>query len=354
MNRSLLRSALVVCSALLGALGAEWVVRAAGWAPQVLKIRPGIADSAFRLSEDPILGYVLKTSYRHSSPNNIENVAYTNAHGQRDVEREYARKPGIPRILLVGDSVVMGLGLASIDETISRRMEEHWSGKVEVLNFGVAGYCTRGQVRLIETEGVRYDPDLVIVVFVDNDYEDANSQTSYYNYDRPAWSKRLFLASDAFRVAAIRNDWFHFRAEVDRDYALERHRSALGEDNVRRGVELLRELADEHGFRVLIAIWPSFQRDGILDRPGPHELDPDTGSLRIERLARESGLETVRLSGPFQTDWQARQPQAGASDPERFYTRDATTDIMHPNATGARVAAGILVELIEAHGLLAQ
>ncbi|MEM7517512.1 MAG: SGNH/GDSL hydrolase family protein, partial [Planctomycetota bacterium] len=272
------RLLLVLLSSLSGLLVAEGVVRALGWAPQVMRIRPGMKDSAFELSDNPVLGYVLKADYRNASPNNIENVARTNSDGFRDIEREQATDR--PRVLLLGDSVVMGLGLDSLEDCISRQMEGSFEGRVEVLNLGIAGYCTRGQVELLEEKGLNYGPDLVVMVFVDNDYEDANSQTSYYNYERPAWAKAAFLRSDAFRAAALRHDWFHFRAEIDKDYTMRQHQNALGADNVRAGVQRLAELSKERGFEVLVAVWPSFTAEGILDRPVPHAADEETGKLR--------------------------------------------------------------------------
>lgn len=343
-----LRLVLIVCSGALGLLAAEFSARVSGRAPDVLKIRPGMKDSAFANSANPILGYELTKNFRHDSPNNIENYAYINAAGQRDIERDTARTNGKPRVLLLGDSVAMGLGIADLDHTISRRMEELFEGSVEVLNFGVAGYCTRGQVELLETKGLGYEPDAVIVLFVDNDYEDSNSQASYYKFDRPKWTERMFMRSDLFRLVALRFDWWHFRAEVDKEYGTHRNQTALRSNSVEIGVRRLKELSLEHEFEALIAVWPTFAKKSAVDRLVPHAADSPQAPLRIEKLAEEAGLSTLRLSTEFQADYRDRVSAGEARKPDELYTRDDPRDNMHPNELGAEVTAEILKRTLEA------
>ena len=45
-----------------------------------------------------------------------------------------------------------------------------------MLNFGVSGYCTRAEIELLETKGLAFDPDVVVVVFVENDFDNFNTQ----------------------------------------------------------------------------------------------------------------------------------------------------------------------------------
>lgn len=348
MKGPVLRLCLLGLSGALGCLAAELTVRASGRAPDVLKIRPGMKDSAFANSDNPVLGYELEPNYRHAAPNNIENFAYVNAAGQRDVERVEQRTDGVPRVLLLGDSVAMGLGIADLDDTISRRMEEHFDGRVEVLNFGVAGYCTRGQVELLETKGLAYDPDVVCVIFVDNDYEDSNSQASYYKFERPGWAESLFLSSDAFRMAALRFDWWHFRAEIDRDYGKTRNQLALERQSVEKGVRRLKALSESHDFEVLLAIWPTFTPKAAVDRPKAHGVETALEPLRIETLAEQAGIATMRLSGVFVDDHAARAAEGEKRSPDVLYTRDDPRDVMHPNELGADVAARALVRALEA------
>ena len=94
-----------------------------------------------------------------------------NSMGLRD--REYARgKPaGSRRIALFGDSFVEGWGMP-IDRVLNRQLEiclQEGGERVEVANFGVAGYGTDQALLFFEQEGQRFDPDEVLLFFYSND-----------------------------------------------------------------------------------------------------------------------------------------------------------------------------------------
>jgi hypothetical protein len=130
------------------------VVRVFRLAPEVHRLRTGVERSAYQAVENPLLGYELKANYRDDHPNLRESFPYTNADGQRDVERRVERFPGKRRLIVLGDSVVAGHGIREIDETIPRRLERQFPSQgLEALNFGVGGYCTRAEVELLRVRG---------------------------------------------------------------------------------------------------------------------------------------------------------------------------------------------------------
>ena len=45
--------------------------------------------------------------------------------------------------------------------------------RAEVLNTGISGFGTAEQLAFLEAEGVRYQPDVVVLGFFANDYEDS-------------------------------------------------------------------------------------------------------------------------------------------------------------------------------------
>ncbi len=99
-------------------------------------------------------------------------VTYTmNALGARGPLIAHARQPGTPRILLLGDSVTWGFGVAddeSLPAALSTRLRD-----VEVVNLGVAGFGTAQELVLLREEGLAYQPDHVVLVFtLANDVED--------------------------------------------------------------------------------------------------------------------------------------------------------------------------------------
>jgi tetratricopeptide (TPR) repeat protein len=322
---------------LVGLAFAEAAVRALGLAPGVHPIDLSEDTSVFQRSSDPILGFELKRDYRNDDPDFVVSYERTNAHGQRDLDRSLGKPPGSRRILLLGDSVVEGSGLRQLDHTISRWMERLLGDpRVEVLNFGVSGYCTRAEVELLEVKGLAFEPDVVVVVFVENDFDNFNRQLFQIgSADRPAWVKPLFLHSHLFRASALRLDWFGLATEAD---PMGRNRDAIGDDNVTEGLARLRALALEHGFAPALAIWPSFLDDEIRD---VHPL-PGRDELVVEHLARANGIPTLRLSEAFRLDGAARP---GPLNPRLAYTNG---DGMHPSPEGARVAARALLAALPA------
>lgn len=325
-------------SVVLGLALCELLVRLLGLAPGIDRIRPTDPASPFRMSEDPILGYELKPGFHG------EDGIETNSRGLRDLERPLAKAPGEKRIILLGDSVVMGLYLDRREYTIPAQLEALLPG-VEVLNFGVRGYSTLPEVELLRLKGLDYRPDLVIVIFLRNDHRNQNGDISKpFVRRRPRWAERLFVASHLFRLLALRTDLYHFRAELDPNYDEHRNQAAMGTDNVASGLDLLARLAHEYGFRTLVAVWPSFLPGGIVN---PHGLFEDEGETRmkVETLAARRGIPTVRLSAYFRAQYRERRAVPGFSgeDPKDYYTADG----MHPTKRGAAATAAILKQILE-------
>jgi len=99
----------------------------------------------------------------------------TNRNGFRD-ERDYVyeKKPGVFRVLALGDSHTAGFEVAQ-NETFSARLEDELRRRgieAEVLNTGISGFGTAEQVVFLENEGMKFKPDAVVVAFYANDYSD--------------------------------------------------------------------------------------------------------------------------------------------------------------------------------------
>ncbi len=96
-----------------------------------------------------------------------------NSHGMRGPERPYAKPPGAYRILVLGDSFVDAFMVAAEDratEVLEKSLNAgHPPRRVEVLAMGVVGYSTDQELLWLEEEGSKFAPDLVILMFFDND-----------------------------------------------------------------------------------------------------------------------------------------------------------------------------------------
>ena len=110
----------------------------------------------------------------------FRTVVRINENGLRDREHSYERQNDIKRILVLGDSFAWGYGVEE-SERFSQLLEK--SLGVEVINAGVSGYSTDQELLWYRNEGIKYETDLVILVFAGNDVGDNDQQlvnTIYY------------------------------------------------------------------------------------------------------------------------------------------------------------------------------
>ena len=358
-ERGFLRSKLIkflvlTLPALLSALLlGEIAFRLFRLAPAIHAIRAGAEQSAYQLSNNPLLVYELKANYRDENPDYFDRLPSTNSHGQRDRERQWAKPPNVTRILVLGDSVTVGDGIRDLNDTIPRQLEQLLAEQqVEVLNMGVTGYCTASEVELLKTKGLKYSPDLVVVLFVENDFQhtaigvkaEALDDADRSPTRRPAVVEQLFVYSHLFRFTSLCTNLYGFRDQFQPPELTEIVSVDGFDRNVEEGLSRLTGLANTHGFKTVIAIWPAFNYDAIVDRPAFQDA-PD--KLVIEGVAERVGIPTFRLSRHIKKHYldALRREQGRCPNPYDFYTIDG----MHPNPTGARVASEAIAEALAAH-----
>ena len=97
--------------------------------------------------------------------------------GLRDDREYHGPSEDALRIVMLGDSFVMGVGV-ELEETLTEQLERTLGERVsdrevEIVNMGVAGYSTRQELAALESRGVGYAPDLVVLgFFVGNDFSE--------------------------------------------------------------------------------------------------------------------------------------------------------------------------------------
>jgi lysophospholipase L1-like esterase len=100
-------------------------------------------------------------------------VVTINGKGLRGPELNYAKSSDVRRILYLGDSVTFGYKLATYEQTfpylIEAILEDRLTSKIETINAGVGGYSPWQEYVYLAREGIKYNPDLIIVSFVLND-----------------------------------------------------------------------------------------------------------------------------------------------------------------------------------------
>jgi hypothetical protein len=141
--------------------------------------------------DHPQLGYVhpRSVSYRLGS-----NVVTLNSNGLRDKEIAYDKPAGEKRVLLLGDSVTFGWGVSD-GETFSDRMEPQLRSltgiRWEVINAGVNGYNTQQEETYLRMEGIRYQPEIVVLLYNPNDVEPIIDPNATTWRRHPTWPSSL-------------------------------------------------------------------------------------------------------------------------------------------------------------------
>jgi hypothetical protein len=181
-SRRALNIALLVASGSLSLIFGEAALRLLGRGP--LQVNP-VPGSFWR--HDAHLGWSNSPGAEgvFDHPRFRINVKI-NSKGLRDREYAYERTPGTPRVLVIGDSFVWGYGVEQ-QETFPKVLEARRPG-VEVINAGVAGYGTDQELLWLRSEGVRYRPDLVILVMCGNDDDENNKGLVYNVYHKPRFT----------------------------------------------------------------------------------------------------------------------------------------------------------------------
>lgn len=271
----------------------------------------------------------------------IDKPFITNALGFRDEREVPADKGGEFRILTLGDSITVGLGVTA-EDTYARQLESmlgHQAlGPIRVLNGAVTCYGTWQEVDVLKETSRLVQPDLVILAFYWNDLypkpdvivpiADAKSITQD---DAAHRSLRIFKRSRALlflreRWAALSNrlwpsfDWTH-RAMI-----AEGRTSPYLEQAYRDVEHSLTEFAAlrGEGFEPLLVILPIPSQVQQPDEPATPM------QRRIEAMARRAGVRTLDVLPALR--------QAYAEQPDLYIP----WDYEHFTPRGHRVVAEAL------------
>ncbi len=137
---------------------------------------PELRDSELVSVYDPLLGWKKGANlekYYTSREIGFRVKVATNSKGLRDEEYDYAKPADVKRILLLGDSFVIGTEVDRdrvIDVVLERLLASQ--GKYQVINAGTRGYGTDQEYLFLINEGYKYSPDVVIYTYYRNDLAD--------------------------------------------------------------------------------------------------------------------------------------------------------------------------------------
>ena len=259
-----------------------------------------------------------------------EQVPYsTNADGFRDASRG-AKRRGVPRVLVLGDSYTFGWGVTDA-EPYPQRTEALLRDDgiaAEVINVGVPGYNTEQEAALFGELLPRYQPDMVVVGYVMNDAEPQMNVPQppaiTYRYARSwVWedSRELFMRRVLKRAGWISTNKSLPAVDYTRGFE---ERSPKWRES-KAALARIALACNQAGIPLLVMILPDFtqQFDASYAEAGIHRAVAAWGKdLRIET----ADLMTVFEGQDHQQFW---LPADG-----------------HPNARAHDVVAGVLRDRI--------
>jgi hypothetical protein len=112
-----------------------------------------------------------------------------NSRGMRGPVFPYDKPQGTYRVVVLGDSFIDGYSVNQQDrvtEDLSSMLAKQLQRPVDVIPMGVAGYSNDQELLWLESEGFKYHPDLVILMFYDNDIM-YNTSDSYFRGGKPVF-----------------------------------------------------------------------------------------------------------------------------------------------------------------------
>lgn len=116
-----------------------------------------------------------------------------NERGYRGRALRVPRAPGLTRAVVLGDSIAFGLDVGD-EETFSSQIDRRDNG-IEVANLGVQGYGPDQSLLVLEREGLRLEPDIVVLAFcLANDFADV--MVPYFLYDGRTPKPRFRLVGE--------------------------------------------------------------------------------------------------------------------------------------------------------------
>jgi lysophospholipase L1-like esterase len=269
------------------------------------------------------------------------------------------KEPGEFRILALGDSITLS-AYTQEHETYPAILEGllgNSGGNVRVLNAGISGAGLREELLVLHETGLLTQPDLVIVGlflndatrsrmfripegllahsaiarrFAENQYVEEALAESRREYERLSGRPS---PTETFAELAWRNDRAAFEkkiAEGAADWGRGFYAWAWAE--MRPDLDIMRALAAEHGFELLVVLFPAtiqWEANFVDDRPQRH----------FENLMKELGLRHFDLLPVMRAAYQRDR-------------RSLSFDHGHLRPEGNRVAAEAIAAFLEQWGLL--
>jgi lysophospholipase L1-like esterase len=264
--------------------------------------------------------------FRHTSIDGSWEFV-TNNRGFRDTrDFPYAKPVGTLRVLALGDSHTQGYEVrqeATFSAVLERYLRTHGM-RAEVLNAGVSGFGTAEELAFLENEGYRYQPDVVVVAFYANDFED-NLKADLFGLDKGGLVEhkhehlpgvriqnmiysvpgaRWLSENSYFYSFLLNNVWEYFKARLARnavtEYAIATQSASKYEVDLALALlERMQRYCREHGMRLIVVDIPSEGKGYQFADSLPSAAQRALQGQQIEFVSSESLFADYRGTVPL-------------------------------------------------------
>jgi len=259
-----------------------------------------------------------------------------NSKGYRDFERRIPKPEGVRRAVCIGDSFTWGVSVLfddawpqRVERTLTRERGERW----EAVNLAEPGLNAVQEASRLASEGLAYEPDVVIVAYVLNDSEDETAAEARRAADWVEEQRHGPSFSFLDRSALVRLVRTRVRATIENRRRIEGFRSMYADDYAgwvaaRRALKAMGGMCRERGVPLVVAIFPLF--GNALDAGYPFT----DVHAKVAQAAAEAGARVADLL-PFYRGLDGALLVVNGADDE------------HPNEIAYRIAARAIAQAVD-------
>jgi lysophospholipase L1-like esterase len=261
-----------------------------------------------------------------------------NSLGFMDIERAFIKPSNTFRILLIGDSIAQGQGVprqARFGNLVETGLQATYPARNhEVINLAITGYSTSQELVVLESIGMRFQPDLILWSYVLNDpahpvFHDANGELGRYFY-RPVWRGRHYVEKKWFKAREKT-----LKSTCGSEFHLLLH--CAYRNQVVEEIGLLGEISASTGVPVVFLIHPLLEQNSSFSSY-PFQLLHDD----LRQIASTAGLQVIDLVEAVQGE--SPESLSVSKSGGRY-------DPWHPNQTGHRLFAEYLLRKLPEMGV---
>jgi len=259
-----------------------------------------------------------------------------NSQGRRDKEVSLQKPENTYRIAIIGDSVGFGARV-EVKDNFATQMEQNLNARssslrYQVLNFSVPGYGTWQELSVLKDKALAYEPDMVILAFVVNDFVSNNQAGAqgYLNMTRLEGAAKFLREHSAF-YRFMREKVLSVEAQMtlrdpcagaDEDFCW---------DTTEQLLDQMLDVTRQHNIKFVLLVFPVSSQTLV---PAP-KLEARYQQV-LANYAKERGIPAVDLLKALTE-----------------HSHEALfVDDYHPNERGHAIVTSEILEQLELYGVL--